>query len=147
MLNTKLLIVIYILLLLSINITIAQDPTSQPSNQPSTQPSSTPSSYPTRSLYGKTRIPEFPGYIPNPYTNPPYTGHYDSTMYTTSPGLKMRNCPSTCSYNGYCTNGTNGHCVCNNGFVGVDCSQRVCPSGKAWFDIPDANSIAHRDYT
>ena len=94
-----------------------------------------------------TRVPEFPGYVPNPFTLPPYTGKYDSTIYTTSPGLKMKNCPSSCSYNGYCSNGTQGHCICNNGFVGVDCSQRVCPSGRAWFDIPDSNSIAHRDYT
>lgn len=94
------------------------------------------------------RYPDFPGYIPNPYTiYPPYTGTYDSTSYTTSPGLKMRNCPSSCSYNGYCTNGTMGHCVCNNGYLGVDCSQRVCPSGIAWFDIPDTNGIAHRDYS
>ena len=99
------------------------------------------------SLDSYNRIPEFPGYIPNPYTNPPYTGNYDSKAYTKSPGLKMKSCPSSCSYNGYCTNGTNGHCVCNTGYIGVDCSQRVCPSGKAWFDIPDINNNAHRDYT
>ena len=39
----------------------------------------------------------------------------------------MRTCPNDCSYNGYCINGT---CNCYPGFVGNDCSGKVCPGSE-----------------
>ena len=39
----------------------------------------------------------------------------------------MRTCPNDCSYNGYCVNGT---CSCYPGFVGKDCSTKVCPGSE-----------------
>ena len=40
-----------------------------------------------------------------------------------------------------------GTCLCISGFTGYDCSQRVCPSAKAWADFPSANNIAHAPFT
>ena len=39
----------------------------------------------------------------------------------------LRTCPNDCSYNGYCINGT---CNCYPGFVGNDCSGKVCPGSE-----------------
>lgn len=35
-------------------------------------------------------------------------------------------CPNFCSNHGTC--GNRGKCICNQGFIGIDCSNRVCPS-------------------
>ena len=40
-----------------------------------------------------------------------------------------------------------GTCLCISGFTGFNCSQRVCPSAKAWADFPTTNNIAHAPYT
>jgi len=55
-------------------------------------------------------------------------------------------CPNRCSGQGTCTNGTSG-CICFPGFIGVDCSIRLCPSAKAWVDNPYADNLAHADFT
>ena len=33
------------------------------------------------------------------------------------------------------------------GFHGVDCSLHVCPSGRAWVDLPSENNVAHGNFT
>ena len=33
------------------------------------------------------------------------------------------------------------------GFHGVDCSLRVCPSGRAWVDLPHNDNLAHANFT
>ena len=33
------------------------------------------------------------------------------------------------------------------GFHGVDCSLRLCPSGRAWVDLPYENNKAHGNFT
>jgi EGF-like domain len=53
------------------------------------------------------------------------------------------NCPNHCSGHGLC----NSNCTCFNGFHGIDCSLLLCPSGRAWFDIPSADDVAHANYT
>jgi len=62
---------------------------------------------------------------------------------------------SNCNEHGTC-NYSHGECVCDNGWgspedVNIlgfipspDCSLRVCPSGKAWADLPSSDSEAHR---
>ncbi|CAM9453786.1 unnamed protein product [Choristocarpus tenellus] len=47
-----------------------------------------------------------------------------------------------CSGKGTCNNVTGG-CECYPGFYGGDCSQRTCPTGKAWFDEAYADNSAH----
>lgn len=56
-----------------------------------------------------------------------------------------------CSGHGHCatnvtTIGLDESCVCDDGFSGPDCSQRICPSGRAWVDFATANDTAHADY-
>ena len=53
------------------------------------------------------------------------------------------NMTSLCSGNGVCDEG----CHCFPGFHGVDCSIRVCPSGRAWVDFPTTNNLAHANFT
>ncbi|CAM9905601.1 unnamed protein product, partial [Discosporangium mesarthrocarpum] len=36
-------------------------------------------------------------------------------------------------------------CSCFSGFQGADCSQRACPTGRAWTDFPSAKDVAHAD--
>jgi len=45
-------------------------------------------------------------------------------------------CPNSCSSNGVCSGASTYLCTCDDGFSGVDCSFRVCPTGKAWFAEP-----------
>jgi len=57
-------------------------------------------------------------------------------------------CPNGCSGNGICANVSTGlFCGCFPGFVGIDCSQRVCTSGLAWVGIPDSNDSVHRPFS
>ncbi|ETV93621.1 hypothetical protein, variant [Aphanomyces invadans] len=49
----------------------------------------------------------------------------------------------TCNNQGTCNSGTFYKCVCNNGFTGIDCTLRTCPSGYAWFDGASAADTAH----
>ena len=39
--------------------------------------------------------------------------------------------------------GTEEFCVCDWGFTAGDCSERICPSGRAWVDFAVANNSAH----
>lgn len=38
-------------------------------------------------------------------------------------------------------------CHCFPGFIGPDCSSRMCPAAKAWVDYPSKSNLAHADYT
>lgn len=75
---------------------------------------------------------------------------------TTSEDLKISstiipkirsNCPNQCNGKGYCSAQDGGQCQCFPGYHGFDCSERLCPSGVAWFDNPYADNMAHADYT
>ncbi|KAF0692736.1 Aste57867_16194 [Aphanomyces stellatus] len=61
-------------------------------------------------------------------------------------GIK-NTCPTVggnvCNSQGTCTNAPLWQCSCNNGWTGVDCSLRSCPSGPAWFDGATAPNVAH----
>jgi hypothetical protein len=47
-----------------------------------------------------------------------------------------------CSGNGICRD---NKCICEDGFVGIECNQRSCPVGPAWFDEPTTPTKAHAD--
>ena len=38
-------------------------------------------------------------------------------------------------------------CTCVSGWTGPDCSQRLCPTARAWVDYPSANDTAHSKFT
>lgn len=42
-------------------------------------------------------------------------------------------CPNACSGNGEC--GPKDACACYDGFIGADCSQRMCPYAFAFVDV------------
>jgi hypothetical protein len=48
-------------------------------------------------------------------------------------------CPNNCGADatpprGWCSGGLVPTCACVDGFAGPDCSERVCPAARAWFD-------------
>jgi hypothetical protein len=49
----------------------------------------------------------------------------------------------TCATAGSSTDPTFRKCLCDNDWTGYDCSLRLCPKGRAWFDDPTANDVAH----
>lgn len=50
-------------------------------------------------------------------------------------------CPNHCSSHGRCND--NQQCECFNGYMGGDCSQRICPFGDAWADFASGTDLAH----
>ena len=54
---------------------------------------------------------------------------------------KETHCRNLCSGHGSCSS-TEG-CECFPSYHGIDCSSRLCPSGKAWFDFPTSSNNAH----
>jgi len=54
-------------------------------------------------------------------------------------------CPNKCSRNGICNN--KGICECISSFTGPDCSQSICPKGKAFSDMPENQDVAHLEVT
>ena len=59
-------------------------------------------------------------------------------------------CPGEieCSGHGICAKtGANPSymCSCAIGWSGGDCSMRKCPEGRAWYDYPKANNLAHQE--
>lgn len=51
------------------------------------------------------------------------------------PESSITSCPGevACSGHGVCLGPNTYRCQCSNGWQGGDCSERSCPSGKAWF--------------
>eukprot|EP01031_Cornospumella_fuschlensis_P038733 gene38733-47091_t len=61
-------------------------------------------------------------------------------------GLVEQLCPNSCSGHGVCRPSVAGSCQCFPGYIGVDCSLRMCASGKAWVDLPSGDDLAHAEY-
>lgn len=51
-------------------------------------------------------------------------------------------CPNNCNGNGDCN--IYSRCTCYDGFMGADCSLRICPFGAAWSDEAIATDVAHQ---
>eukprot|EP00600_Ochromonadales_sp_CCMP1393_P012517 CAMPEP_0175005256 /NCGR_PEP_ID=MMETSP0005-20121125/5212_1 /TAXON_ID=420556 /ORGANISM="Ochromonas sp., Strain CCMP1393" /LENGTH=585 /DNA_ID=CAMNT_0016260481 /DNA_START=285 /DNA_END=2043 /DNA_ORIENTATION=+ len=54
-------------------------------------------------------------------------------------------CPGSisCSAHGQCLNNPTYRCECSDGWTGADCSERLCPTGLAWFALPEDTDLAH----
>lgn len=54
-------------------------------------------------------------------------------------------CPGllSCSAHGECAAAPTYKCLCNDGWTGADCSERLCPADVAWFGLPSATDTAH----
>ena len=50
-------------------------------------------------------------------------------------------CPNRCSGRGVCNEYSK--CECNKGFMGGDCSLKLCPTGAAWSDFAYRTDLAH----
>jgi len=59
--------------------------------------------------------------------------------------VDVTQCPGevSCSGHGTCRGYPTYACECADGWQGGDCSERVCPAGKAWFGLPTAEDRAH----
>lgn len=67
-----------------------------------------------------------------------------------APPLDVGRCLNSCGYNetparGFCVGGRVPRCACADDWSGgaADCSERVCPSGPAWWDAPLDALTAH----
>ncbi len=49
---------------------------------------------------------------------------------------------TSCNSRGYCN--SDGGCTCVDGWQGIACERKDCPTGAAWFDEPYSSSEAHR---
>ena len=58
-------------------------------------------------------------------------------------------CPGElgCSGHGHCSGPPSYRCTCSEGWTAADCSERTCPTAKAWFDFPSDNNEAHTTFT
>jgi hypothetical protein len=63
---------------------------------------------------------------------------YAQLPVTSCPGY-----PNECSGHGTCSGSPAYKCTCFNGWQGGDCSERMCPTGPAWFDYPSGPEKAH----
>lgn len=61
-------------------------------------------------------------------------------------GVVSSICPNGCSSHGVCADSAMGGCECFPSFTGTDCSQRVCPSSRAWVDMPSDSLTAHAEF-
>lgn len=54
-------------------------------------------------------------------------------------------CPGviSCSGHGECAGPPTYRCLCETGWTGADCSERLCPSDVAWFALPESDNVAH----
>lgn len=66
--------------------------------------------------------------------------------------VAVSDCQNGCSGHGICSNSPNFICECDEGwghsgdiadFKSADCSLRICPAGRRWFDIPTSATAAH----
>lgn len=59
---------------------------------------------------------------------------------------EITNCPGeiACSGHGFCSGSPDFTCTCSVGWTSGDCSERSCPLGKSWFDLPIADNSAHQ---
>lgn len=62
---------------------------------------------------------------------------------TTGSGVTTCNGHGTCSTGSSSSSSTFRQCLCDDDWTGYDCSLRRCPKGKAWWDDPTANDVAH----
>ena len=57
--------------------------------------------------------------------------------------LEVHTCSSNCSNNGVCTN---GFCLCDNGYYGIDCSNMTCPGSVCRYDEENTQHCKHCCY-
>jgi len=80
--------------------------------------------------------------------------NYDTSNGYNQPGTRgdcgyatqlIQFCPGViaCSGHGECLNNPTYKCNCADGWTGADCSERLCPSDLAWFQLPESDNIAH----
>jgi len=63
---------------------------------------------------------------------------YPSTPITACPGV------TSCSGHGVCSGDPEYRCTCDEGWMGGDCREQICPCGASWFDAPtEENNKAH----
>jgi hypothetical protein len=66
-----------------------------------------------------------------------------SVLVPGPPAMLVAACPNACSGHGHCKSTTPLDCICDNGWQGPDCRERVCPTWIPWGGTPTANDEVH----
>ena len=92
----------------------------------------------------RTRSRRFASVLTAPTTSTTAAAAALSILLFCSGGIcETSACPNACSGHGHCLRSSPFDCICDNGWQGPDCRDRVCPSWVPWGGAPTDDNVVH----